>query len=151
MRFGKSGRRPGISLVELLVSVLIVSLGLVALSQLFVSALWTYQKAHYLSIATQQAQYEMEKVRDLGVLRLMNGVDTTAYPPAVYTANGTNNGVTFQVPTLPGGAGSVLWTPYPAGATNNQYLQQVVIAITWTGARRAKSVVNVTTLVTNTK
>ena len=137
--------------MELLVSIFLLALGLVSLSQLYLSSMWAYQKARDMSVATQQAQYEMEKVRDLGVLNLMNGVDTTAYPTSVYTANAGNNGVTFLVHALPGGTGSVVWTPYPTGATNNQYLQKVVIAITWTGARRALSTVNVTTLVTNSK
>lgn len=146
-------RRPrrGFSLAELLVSIVILGLAMVALGNLYLAGMWTTHKARYLSVATQRAQYEMEKVQDLGLLNLLNGPSEESYPTTEYTHRLDGRGVSFNVESLPFGEGSVSWQNWPPNMKGNQYLLKVDIVINWEGPRSAASNVHVTTLVTNAR
>lgn len=142
------------TLVELLVSCLIISLGLVAASQLYVTAMWTTQKARYLSVASQRAQFELEKVRNLGFGGLVNGVNSStpeledSYMPEYYTYLPSNLGVGFKIGDLPNGRGTVNWKPYPDGtALKSAKMFEVTIEILWDGSTRDKSKVRLCTFV----
>jgi len=114
--------------------------------------MWTTQKARYLSIATKRAQAEMERVQDLGVLTLLNGPTEESYPSSTYTYHGDSRGVDFTEENLPEGAGSVTWTPHPpGGAAGSEYMLKVDVILTWQGAARSRTQVEVTTLLTNRK
>ena len=145
----KCRRRRGFSLVELLASVLILSLALVSLGQLYVAAMWTTQKARYLSLATKRAEYELEKVRNLGILSLANGPTESSYPTTEYTHAANLKGVSFQEVGLPSGIGTVSWSNYPPNVAGNDYQLKVDVVITWAGAHQSRSRVAVTSLVTN--
>lgn len=142
-------RQRAFTLVELLVSMLILALALVSLGQLYVAAMWTTQKARYMSVATQRAQYELEKVRNLGLLQLANGPSESSYPMVEYTHNADARGVSFLEPALPDGRGTVSWSNYPPGVAGNKFQLKVDVAVTWAGAQRSRSRVAVTSLVTH--
>ena len=130
-------------------AMLILGLALVALSQLFLAGMWTTQKARYLSISTQRAQAEMEKVQDLGMLTLLNGPTEESYPATEYWYDADQHGINFTDDNLPNGRGSVTWSSYPNNVAGNDHLLRVDIDITWEGASRSRSQVHVTTLLTN--
>jgi len=143
----------GFSLIELLVSSVILGLSLVALSQLYMSAMWTYQKARKLSIATNRAQFELEKVDNLGYEGLITGVNSgnptieDAYFPSEYTYLSSKMGVAFTIPDLPNGQGTVSWQPYPSNTSlSSCKILQATIDIQWDGSPKAQSRVHLITL-----
>lgn len=148
---GVARRRRGFTLAELLVSLFILSLGLVALGQLYVASMWTYNKARYMSLATKRAEFEMEKTRNLGVLRLLNGPAEDTYTSSEYQYDADGHGVKFTMTNIPGGKGEVRWEPYPPNTKNNTYLLKITVLITWTGVRDANSQVFLSSLLTNTE
>lgn len=141
--------RRGFTLVELLVALLILSLALISLSQLYLASMWTTKKARFMSIATKRAQSELERAQDLGLLILRNGPGEDSYPSAEYTYHDDGRGVDFLAPPLNNGEGSVTWQYWPPNTTDNEYLLKVTVNITWEGSSRSRSVVNLSTLLTN--
>ena len=143
----------GFSLIELMVSTVILGLSLVALSQLYMSAMWTYQKARKLSVATNRAQFELEKVCNLGYDGLITGVNSgnptieDAYFPSEYTYLSSKMGVSFTIPDLPNGRGTVSWEPYPATTPlSSCKILQATVDIQWDGSPKAQSGVHLVTL-----
>ena len=153
MQHANRGRRlprvRGFTLIELLISVLILGLAIISLGQLYIASMWTTQKARYLSVATKRAQSELERAEDLGLMVLQNGPTDASYPMADYTYYQNMQGVSFTVPSLPGGQGTVNWASWPPNTSNNQYLLKVDINVTWQGSSQSRSQVAVSTLVTN--
>lgn len=141
--------RRGFTLVELLVTLLILGLALVSLSQLYLAGMWTTQKAQYMTIATKRAQAEIERTQNLGLLILRNGPNEESYPSADYTYHSDGHGVDFVAPPLPNGRGSVTWQFWPPNTAGNQYLLKVTANVSWDGSTRSRSMVNVSTLLTN--
>jgi prepilin-type N-terminal cleavage/methylation domain-containing protein len=139
----------GFTLVELLVALLILSMALISLSQLYLAGMWTTQKARYMSIATKRAQSELERVQDLGLLTLRNGPSEDSYPSAEYTYHEDWRGVDFAAAPLPNGEGSVTWRFWPPDTEANEYLLKVDVTITWDGSSRSRSLVSLSTLLTN--
>jgi len=143
--------RQAFTLVELLVAMLILSLALVSMSQLYLAGMWTTQKARYMSIATKRAQSELERAQDLGLLILRNGPSEDSYPSTEYTHHDDGRGVDFQAPPLPNGEGSVTWQFWPPDTDGNEYLLKVTINVGWDGSSRSRSLVSLSTLLTNTR
>ncbi len=141
----------GFTLVEILISLVILSLGLVSMSQLYVAAMWTTQKARYLSLATQRAQFEYENVQSLGAAALMGGPNDEMYDPTEYQFTPSVNRVDFQVESLPESACWVTWANYPATGTGFDQQVKVDIVISWLGPRKSRSDVTLSTLLTNTE
>src|SRR5689334_1514140 len=131
MRIHRPRRRRGFTLVELLVSVLILSLALVALSQLYMAAMWTYHKARYTSLATQRAQLELEQAEGLGYEKLAADplIDPLKYPEEEYSALATGRGVQFVIEEMEpvDGNGTIKISEYDG----HPELLQVEIEITW--------------------
>lgn len=140
----------GFTLIELLVSCLILALGLVAMSQLFISAVYAYHTSRNNSIATQRAQREYEYVGNIGFYAL-RGCSPTSNPynyDSSYALNTNNNGVTFPVLELTGGHGDVTWEAYPSGTTMSAaHMLKVTIHIAWRGRSTADSSVKVVSYV----
>lgn len=136
----------GVTLVELLVSCVILAIGLVALSQLFVTAMWSYQKARYTTIATERVQHELEKAQSLrfNVLRdSANLISETRYSPLDgYQELPGHNGVEFDMDSIPGGHGVMTISPYHGNAS----LLKIDITITWKGSAKTLTPIHVASL-----
>jgi hypothetical protein len=138
---------------------LVLSLALVGLSQLYVASMATYTKARYLSVATQRAQYELEHVKNLGFYKLSNAfadgstafLRTSAGGQYTWAANQTGPTyiVNFTVPDLPGGTGTITWAYWKPITESGSNLYRVEITVTWNGPQAAKSDVHLYTLVAN--
>ncbi|MHB9130065.1 MAG: type IV pilus modification PilV family protein [Armatimonadota bacterium] len=139
----------GLTIVELLASIAILGIGLVALSQLYLAAMFTYQRSYYMSVATQRAQYEYEKVQNLGFYALANGPSAESYMPGEYTVLSPGPGVSFNVDQLPKGRGTVTWSRFPANTQGNANQLRVVITVGWTGMKQAASDVQIISLIAN--
>ena len=142
----------GFTLVEVLVALVILGVGLVSLIQLFIVAMWSYQKAHYLSIATQHAQYEFERVENFGcnVMKQTpaNLLNSAIYDPnAGYTQHytaGVADGIQIAENDLPSGRCTVIVSPFRSTANTN--IIEVTISVTWTGITPTVSPVTIYTL-----
>jgi hypothetical protein len=127
---------------------------MLGLTQLYVTAMWTYTKSHYLTVAADRVQNEVEKVRNLGFYPLENGPGAEAYLPTSMGGEytylprvGSESGVSFPVKEIPNGRGTVKWSPFPSYALNEL---KVTVQVTWdNGKQSGPSDVTVTTLVVN--
>ena len=147
MLIRRSRRSRGLSLVELVVASVIVGVGMVGMCQLYLASMWTYQKAHYMAIATQRAQYELEKTRSVGFAALTPDNATSlvpgSYASGSYTALTSGRGVQFTVADLPSGSGTITITKF----RGYNYLLLATIQITWGGMTKAQSPVSIITLI----
>lgn len=135
--------RRGMSLVELLVSILLLAIALVAVSQMFVGGVLATKKARNIQIATNRALQEIEKSKDMGYLNLV--VDSSHFPPP-YTIVDTTT-VAFQVGELPASQGQLVIAPYPQPTSEN--LKRVSATVSWGGSRFTSGTVAVSTLIAN--
>lgn len=116
-------KQRGVSLVEVLVSVVILGIGLVSVSACLSTALLSNLRANRIAVATEVAQSEIERLRSLG--------DLTPYSTAL------NN------PLLPGGRLTVLAATYNATLK----LTKLTVRVTWTGNRTHQENVTLVTIV----
>jgi prepilin-type N-terminal cleavage/methylation domain-containing protein len=136
-------RRRGMSLVELLISVLLLAIALLTVSQMFVGGVLAAQKARNVQVATNRALQEVEKAKDMGYLGLV--VDADHFPPPYSIVNGTTVG--YTVDALPDAQGLMTITPYPQADSVN--LRRVTATVSWGGSRFTSGAVTVNTLVAN--
>ena len=106
-----AGGRKGISLIELMVTVVLLGIGLVGVSSMFVLGYRTQLHSHFASVATDLASRKIEQMKSAG----FNGIDEVRFPPE------------FAVSEIPSGSGTVAFAPYPEAGSRNQYLVQVVV------------------------
>ena len=145
-------RRSGFSLIELLVVIVIISLGLVSISTMFVGAIISDMKAERISYANDRAIKEMERLRGATFSNAV--VDTTVFRPADgYTilsqgANGSGV-VAFAVPELPQATGRVAITYYNPGTGIYPNLKQIAVSLSWLGGKSARGSVVLTTFIGN--
>ena len=104
------GRR-GVSLIELMVTIILLGIGLVGVSSMFVVGYRTQHHAHFASVATDIGARKVEQMKATG----FNGIDSLSFPPE------------FTVSEIPSGSGSITYAPYPDPSSTNQYLVQVVV------------------------
>jgi len=135
--------RRGMTLVELLVTVVILAIALVALSQMFVSGVLAAKKARNVQIATNRAMQEVEKAKDMGYLNLVVDYD---HFPSPYTIL-DDNMIGFDVAGLRDAQGRLEIEPYPQPDSDN--LKRVTASVSWGGGRYTSGSITVNTLVTN--
>lgn len=129
-------QRRGFSLIELLVVIFILGVGLASISALFVSGIVSSRKAQRISTANNMARQQMERLRSGGFSACV--ADDWAFPSArgytVVTGNADGTGqVTFPVPQLPSGAGTIDIAYYDSGVGIYPNLKDITITIDWAG------------------
>ncbi len=146
----------GFTLLEVMISVVILSIGLLGIAVMQDAAMQGTVNGSKMSIATNLADEMMERIR-----LKMPGVPTTALDVTDYDDIDTNNSAT-QPPTtawqargdydqwkarieqyLPGGVGTVTVTQ---PATNPLNRNDVTVNITWPGSTRNFSVTMMTSI-----
>lgn len=151
-------RTRGFTLAEILVTTLIVALALVAGSQLYFSGLRMHQRALHQAVANQRAQFELERALYLGRTVYDDYVTPgTALIPQYYAAAQyqeltTARGVSFRLPELPSGQGTITIVRNPFRYTHQaedqeNHLARVTITISWGGASREARSLNTVTYI----
>jgi prepilin-type N-terminal cleavage/methylation domain-containing protein len=145
-------RRSGFTLIELLVTVVLLSVGLVALSSLFVVGIISDMKAERVQIATNRVRQELERMRSAGYSGAL--IDPEVFKPADgYTITESHADLTgiasFSEPLLPDSAGAVEIRYYDSGAGIYPNLKSVSVSLSWRGGRRTQGAVCASTLLAN--
>lgn len=109
-----ASRRAGISLPEVLISVVVLGIGIIAVFSLVSFGALTTKKANNMALAREVAEQQVEEVR-------ADDYDTLAQPA------GTQN---FAVTEIRGATGTLAWAPY--GGTEED-LRRVTVIIQWPG------------------
>ena len=145
-------RRRGFSLIELMAVVVLLGMGLTALSFLFVGGIISNMKAQRIGAAQHRAQQEMEKMRSAGYSGAI--VDSLVFPStegySILVQNPNKTGqIGFLVPELPSGQGTIDIAYYlsPEGYYPN--LKDVTIGVTWEGGHQVAGQVQVQTFLAN--
>lgn len=130
-RLRRLNARRGLSLIELMVTLVILAIGLVGVSTMFLYGYQSQLNAHYQILATAEANRILEEMRSVGY----NHINTTNFPTP------------FSVDTIPRGVGEIVIAPYPLATTQNMY--KVDIRISWYGGRNIRGATRLTTLIAN--
>jgi prepilin-type N-terminal cleavage/methylation domain-containing protein len=123
--------RRGLSLIELMVTIVILAIGLVAVSTMFVFGYQSQLNAHYQILATAEANRILEQMRSAGY----NHIDSTTFPSP------------FTVTSVPQGTGDITIAPFPAPTSPNMY--KITVRVNWAGGRNVQGATRVTTLISN--
>ncbi len=153
------------TIVEVLVTIVVVGIGLMAAVMCLNSALIANQRANRIAVATMAANQVMNDVRSqrvaayiiymqnkataqpaLGITVTVNGTTTTvAYPmPAMSTTNAQNQTVTSSQLQMTNAQVSAVLGPFSDVANPGMAakLNTVTVTVSWTGnAKQAESVV----------
>jgi len=117
----------GFTLIESIVSILLVALFILIFAAAFPGGQAIVQKGELTSIATDIAQEKMEEIRKAGYNSLTFGTQT------------------FTVSQLPNGQGKITVSPYPT--SNSKNIAKVEIVISWQGARATSGSVKISSLI----
>jgi prepilin-type N-terminal cleavage/methylation domain-containing protein len=147
-----SRRSAGLSLIELMIVIVLLGIGLVGVSTMFVSGVISDTKAERIARATNAAQRELERLRSAGYSGCQ--IDATVFPSADgYTIVLQNPNLTgtvqFPIAGLPGGTGTIQIAYYSDATGTWPNLKQVTVTATWGGARRTQGSVEMSTLIGN--
>jgi prepilin-type N-terminal cleavage/methylation domain-containing protein len=126
----RRGRR-GLTLIELMVTVVLLAVGLVGVSSMFIVGYRTQLHAHFTSVASDTAAKKMERMKSAG----FNALSDTNFPP------------TFAVAELPSGQGTIAFEPFPDATSTNQYL--VTVTVAWGGGNGVAGRTVVSTIISN--
>ncbi|UCH33962.1 MAG: prepilin-type N-terminal cleavage/methylation domain-containing protein [Armatimonadota bacterium] len=145
-------RRSGFTLIELLVTIVILAIGLVALSTLFVAGIISDIKAERIQIATNRARQELERMRSAGYSGAL--IHTDIFKPADgYSITESNPDLTgivsFAEPLLPASTGSLEIRYYDSGAGIYPNLKRLSVTLAWGGGKRTQGAVFASTLLAN--
>ena len=117
----------GMTLIEVIMSLLIVGLILVVYFVLLPNGLEAGKKASNTSIGLAAAERKVEELRGMSFQDLTDG---------------TQN---FEVADLLQGSGTVTVAPYPTAVSNN--LKKVTVTISWKGTGRTSGQVKLSSLI----
>jgi prepilin-type N-terminal cleavage/methylation domain-containing protein len=142
----------GFSLIELLAVVFILGVGLASVSMLFVAGTISSSKARRMNTAVDAAQKQMERVRSAGFSGCIIDEDvfssTDGYTIVTRNADATGQ-VSFNVPGLPNGQGTVDIAHYDSGAGTYPNLKDVTVTVIWTGGAPTAGRTVLRTLIAN--
>ena len=102
--------RSGFTIIEVLVVTVVFAIGLLMLTTLFGSLQRAQRDANYLTIATQAARAEIEKIRTARFSTVANGESFTSSLPS----------------TLPSGSTGTIAVSIPANAPNSKQIEATV-------------------------
>jgi prepilin-type N-terminal cleavage/methylation domain-containing protein len=151
----RAAHRPaagGFTLIELLVTVVLLAIGLVALSSLFVVGIISDMKAERTQVATNRVRQELERLRSAGYSGALihSDVFRAADGYSIVEQNADLTGcVSFSEASLPASAGAVDVRYYDSGAGIYPNLKRVSVTLSWGGGRRTQGAVRATTLLAN--
>ena len=145
-------KRGGFSLIELLATMVIISLAMVSVSTLFIGGTISVAKAKRITAATNRAQQEMERLRSAGFAGCL--IDPDVFPSAsgytiVQQYSDLTGRVGFTPSDLPGATGYIDISYYDSGAGIYPNLKTVAITITWTGGKPTRGQVQLQTFIAN--
>ncbi len=145
-------RARGFTLIELLAVVFILAVGLTCVSALFVAGLVSGRKAERLSASSNAVQQQMERLRSAGFSGCVVDPDifksSEGYTITQQNDDGTGQ-VTFTVPELPNGQGTIDIAFYDTGTGTYPNLKDVTVTVTWTGGKPTGGTTVFRTLVAN--
>jgi len=145
-------RRSGFTLIELLVTIVILAIGLVALSTLFVAGIISDIKAERISEASNRVRQELERLRSAGYSGAL--IDADVFKPAdgyaiIESHPDLTGRASFTEPALPASSGVVEIRYYDSGAGIYPNLKRVSATLSWGGGRRTQGAVYASTLLAN--
>jgi len=145
-------RSGGFSLIELMVVIVLLGIGLVGVSAMFVSGVISDTKAERIARATNAAQRELERLRSAGFSGSI--VDASVFPSSsgytIVHQNADQTGtVSFPISGLPNGTGTITIAYYTGSNGVWPNLKQVSVTATWAGARRTQGSVAMITYIGN--
>ncbi len=126
--FGRSPQA-GFSLIELIVTIVILAIGIVGVLTMFLCAYQSQLNAHYTMLATAAAVEKLEEMRSAGY----NGINSVTFASP------------FALPDLPGGVGTIAYTPFPEATSDNLY--RITVQVQWQGGRNIQGNTSVSSLV----
>ncbi|MFQ6133207.1 MAG: prepilin-type N-terminal cleavage/methylation domain-containing protein [Armatimonadota bacterium] len=121
-------QRRGLSLIEMMVTIVIVALGIAGVITMFLYGYQSQLNAHYSMLATAAASEKLDEMRSAG----FNGLDPAVFPSP------------FAVPELPAGMGTITTEPFPLPTTDN--LVRITVAVEWEGGRGIQGNTRISTL-----
>jgi len=143
----------GLSLVELLVTALLLGIGLAGIAGMFTVGVISNRKAANITAAANRANQEMERLKDGGFFNAV--IDYDHYPYPDYTIISSTR-VQFSVDELQNGIGYIdldldpeaeVIDPNTSLQVGN--LKQATITITWGGGKRVQGSYTITSLIAN--
>ena len=142
----------GFTLIELLVTIVILAVGLVALSSLFVVGIISDMKAERIQTGTDRVRQEIERLRSGGYSGAL--IHTDVFKPqdgyTITEAHPDLSGqVSFTESRLPASAGTVDIRYYDSGAGIYPNLKRVSVTLSWGGGRRTQGTVRASALLAN--
>jgi prepilin-type N-terminal cleavage/methylation domain-containing protein len=148
----RTKRRSGFTLIELLVTIVILVVGLVALSTLFVAGIISDLKAERIQIATNRVRQELERMRSAGYSGTL--IDADVFKPAdgysiVEQHPDLTGRVSFADSRLPSSSGTLEIRFYDAGAGIYPNLKRISVSLAWGGGKRTQGTVYASTLIAN--
>jgi type II secretory pathway pseudopilin PulG len=148
----RTRRRSGFTLIELLVTIVILMVGLVALSTLFVAGIVSDLKAERIQVATNRVRQELERMRSAGYSGAL--IDADVFKPGdgytiVEQHPDCTGRVSFADPRLPSSSGTLEIRFYDSGAGVYPNLKRVSVSLAWGGGKRTQGTVYANTLIAN--
>jgi len=148
----KTRRARGFTLIELMVVVFILAVGLTSVSALFITGLVSGRKAERINAATHAVQQQLERLRSAGFSACTVDPDVfqseDGYSIVQQNSDGTGQ-VSFAVPELPNGQGTIDIAFYDTGSGAYPNLKEITISVTWTGGKPTGGTTVLQTLIAN--
>ncbi len=122
-------RRGGFTLIECLVSTIVLGIGVVGVAGMFACATISERKDTYMAQAQEIAEKTIEEVR-------AGGYGVSSQPSGI---------ITLPTPDLPHATGELAWQPYP-DPSSDQGLKLVSVNLAWSWAGSSSGTYYVSTL-----
>jgi len=129
--YTRISRRSGLSLIELMVTIVILGIGIAAVAVMFVHGYRSQLNAHYTILATAAANETLEEMRSAGY----NNLDSEHFPTP------------FTIADVPRGVGTITMEQFPAPTSTN--MKRVTVEISWQGGRTIHGATRAATLIAN--